>query len=224
LGPSHIALRPSVSGWPGLLRHPARKALGERPSHVERAVSRCGESSKQLFGCRLTWDLIGAAGDCLPELGGRPFLGTWRRGWLPGRGSLSDARLGHRDADRSPVQVSRLGKQVRTCALGVERASAFVVRSKDLQSVFKGNFIDGTRYANNEAAPVSKSSSSSRGHAMSRIELHKRDANGDPVPTFATDAEIQAAEQLRHQLEEQYLTPRWASAPLSKGSDERQHR
>jgi hypothetical protein len=47
---------------------------------------------------------------------------------------------------------------------------------------------------------------------MLKIELHNHDANGDPAPSFATDAEIEIAEKLRHQLEERYLAP---SAPYA---------
>ncbi len=40
---------------------------------------------------------------------------------------------------------------------------------------------------------------------MTRIELYNHDADADPVTSFATDAEIEFADQLRHQLEERYL-------------------
>jgi hypothetical protein len=49
-------------------------------------------------------------------------------------------------------------------------------------------------------------------HVMLKIELYNRDINVDPAPSFATDAEIEFADQLRHQLEERYLAP---SAPSS---------
>ena len=49
---------------------------------------------------------------------------------------------------------------------------------------------------------------------MLTIELHKHDTNGDPPARFATDAEIQVADQLRHELEERYLGSSTASAPL----------
>ena len=52
---------------------------------------------------------------------------------------------------------------------------------------------------------------------MTRIELYNHDANVDPVISFATDAEIEFADQLRHQLEERYLA---RSAPSSCCSDE----
>jgi len=42
---------------------------------------------------------------------------------------------------------------------------------------------------------------------MLKTELHNFDAIGDPPPAFATDAEIEIAEQLRHRLEERYLAP-----------------
>lgn len=47
---------------------------------------------------------------------------------------------------------------------------------------------------------------------MLRIELHNHDANSDPTPNFTTDADIELAVQLRHQIEERYLAP---SAPYS---------
>ena len=40
---------------------------------------------------------------------------------------------------------------------------------------------------------------------MNRTELYNHDAEADPVTSFATDAEIEFADQLRHQLEERYL-------------------
>lgn len=46
--------------------------------------------------------------------------------------------------------------------------------------------------------------------AMIKPEPHNHDTGGDPAPTFATDAEIEIADHLRHQLEERYLAP---SAP-----------
>jgi len=59
---------------------------------------------------------------------------------------------------------------------------------------------------------------------MPRVELHKRDIHGDPVPTFATDDEIRAAEQLRHQLEERYLARPWATAPSPTTPNEGERR
>ena len=48
---------------------------------------------------------------------------------------------------------------------------------------------------------------------MLKIELYNDDDNiGDPPASFATDAEIEIAEQLRYQLEERYLG---SSAPYS---------
>ena len=47
---------------------------------------------------------------------------------------------------------------------------------------------------------------------MLTIELHNHDINGDPAPSYATDAEIELADKLRHQLEERYLAP---SAPVA---------
>jgi hypothetical protein len=56
-------------------------------------------------------------------------------------------------------------------------------------------------------------------HAMLKTELHNFDAIGDPPPAFATDAEIEMAEQLRHRLEERYLalSSDHAHSPVSPG-------
>jgi hypothetical protein len=47
---------------------------------------------------------------------------------------------------------------------------------------------------------------------MIKTELYKREADADPVMSFATVADIEFADQLRHQLEERYLAH---SAPSS---------
>ena len=47
---------------------------------------------------------------------------------------------------------------------------------------------------------------------MLKTELYNHDNIGDPPANFATDAEIEIADQLRHQLEERYLA---LSAPYS---------
>ena len=52
---------------------------------------------------------------------------------------------------------------------------------------------------------------------MTRIELYNHDANADPVISFATDAEIEFADQLRHQLEERYLA---RPGPSSESGEE----
>ena len=49
---------------------------------------------------------------------------------------------------------------------------------------------------------------------MLKIELHNHGTNEDPVPCFATSAEIEIAEQLRHQLEERLLAPSAPPPPL----------
>jgi hypothetical protein len=43
---------------------------------------------------------------------------------------------------------------------------------------------------------------------MLKIELYKRDNIGDPPACFASDAEIEIADRLRHQLEQRYLDHR----------------
>jgi hypothetical protein len=40
---------------------------------------------------------------------------------------------------------------------------------------------------------------------MLNTELNNHEASDDPAATFATDAEIEIADQLRRQLEERYL-------------------
>ena len=49
---------------------------------------------------------------------------------------------------------------------------------------------------------------------MLKIELHNHGAKGDPVPCFTSSAEIEIAEQLRHQLEERLLAPSAPPPPL----------
>ena len=49
---------------------------------------------------------------------------------------------------------------------------------------------------------------------MPNIELYNRDANSDPPVAFATDAEIEIADQLRHQIEKRYLAPSELSPQL----------
>jgi hypothetical protein len=55
---------------------------------------------------------------------------------------------------------------------------------------------------------------------MPKIELQEQDASVEPAPSFASDAEIALAEQLRHQLEERLLGPSAAPSPLLARSDE----
>jgi hypothetical protein len=54
---------------------------------------------------------------------------------------------------------------------------------------------------------------------MPKIELQEQDASGEPAPSFASDAEIALAEQFRHQLEERFLGPSAAPAPLPPQPD-----
>lgn len=57
---------------------------------------------------------------------------------------------------------------------------------------------------------------------MPKIELHNHDANGDPPATFATDAEIGIADQLRHRLEERWLPQSETSLPSTEHSSDGQ--
>jgi hypothetical protein len=47
-----------------------------------------------------------------------------------------------------------------------------------------------------------------------KIELYNDDKIDDPPASFATDAEIEIADQLRYQLEERYLGPSAPHSPL----------
>jgi hypothetical protein len=58
---------------------------------------------------------------------------------------------------------------------------------------------------------------------MFKIERYNTDTIGDPAPRFATDAEIEIAEQLRHQLEERYLAPSAARPPVPARSSAGDH-
>ena len=55
---------------------------------------------------------------------------------------------------------------------------------------------------------------------MPKIELHNHDISFEPAPRFATDAGIELAEQLRHQLEERYLGSSEAPSRLQARSGE----
>ena len=55
---------------------------------------------------------------------------------------------------------------------------------------------------------------------MLKAELHNYDTNLDPAPCFASDAEIEIADRLRHQLEERYLAPSAATPPLPAPSSD----
>ena len=49
---------------------------------------------------------------------------------------------------------------------------------------------------------------------MLKVELHNHHPKADSAPSFATSAEIEIADQLRHQLEQRYLAPSAAPPPL----------
>ena len=49
---------------------------------------------------------------------------------------------------------------------------------------------------------------------MRKNQLPDRDANVEPGPLYASDADIELAQQLRHQLEERYLGSSAAPSPL----------
>jgi hypothetical protein len=49
---------------------------------------------------------------------------------------------------------------------------------------------------------------------MHKSQFRDRDANVEPAPLYASDADIELAQRLRHQLEERYLGPSEAPSPL----------
>jgi hypothetical protein len=49
---------------------------------------------------------------------------------------------------------------------------------------------------------------------MLKTELNNHEANDDPPASFATDAEIEIADELRRQLEERYLARSETLPPL----------
>ena len=55
---------------------------------------------------------------------------------------------------------------------------------------------------------------------MLKAELHNYETNVDPAPCFASDAEIEIADRLRHQLEERYLAPSAATPPAPAPSSD----
>ena len=55
---------------------------------------------------------------------------------------------------------------------------------------------------------------------MLKVELHNHGADGDAAPCFATCTEIEAAEQLRHQLEKRLLAPSTPPPPLPAPSSD----
>jgi hypothetical protein len=73
------------------------------------------------------------------------------------------------------------------------------------------------RYAREVAKARRACSFPQKEPVMTRIELYSHAADADPMTSFATAAEIELADQLRHQLEERYLA---RTAPSSSCSDE----
>jgi hypothetical protein len=68
------------------------------------------------------------------------------------------------------------------------------------------------RYASHGAEAHGARSFLLKEPVMIKTELYNHDADADPVISFATDAEIELADQLRHQLEERYLVRQAPSA------------
>ena len=49
---------------------------------------------------------------------------------------------------------------------------------------------------------------------MRKNQLPDHDASAEPTPLYASDADIELAQLLRHQLEERYLGPAEAPSPM----------
>ena len=49
---------------------------------------------------------------------------------------------------------------------------------------------------------------------MRKKELSDREASVEPAPLYASDADIELAQRLRHQLEQRYLGASEAPSPL----------
>ena len=49
---------------------------------------------------------------------------------------------------------------------------------------------------------------------MRKNQLPDREASVEPAPLYASDADIELAQRLRHQLEERYLGSSGAPSPL----------
>jgi hypothetical protein len=58
---------------------------------------------------------------------------------------------------------------------------------------------------------------------MLKSQLPSRDTGFEPAPSFASDAEIELAEQLRRQLEERYLGQAAAPSTAPVRSDKEHH-
>jgi len=89
-----------------------------------------------------------------------------------------------------------------------------------LWSVLTRHFVAGTRYASQCATAQWVRSFQRNEPIMLKIALYNHHTNGDPAVSFATEAEIEIADQLRHQLEERYFAPSAPSSPLQVRSSE----
>lgn len=87
-------------------------------------------------------------------------------------------------------------------------------------SVLTRLFATGTRYARRELATQRVGSLREEEPIMLMTELPRSNSSDEPAACFPTDAEIEIAEQLRHQLEERYLGPSAADAPLREQARE----
>jgi hypothetical protein len=100
--------------------------------------------------------------------------------------------------------------RVGLCILGVKAACP----------VPTAEFQSGTRYASRWATALWVRSFRKKELVMRKTELYKPDAGAEPQACFATDAEIEIADKLRHQLEERYLASTVPASPSQQCSGE----
>jgi hypothetical protein len=81
-------------------------------------------------------------------------------------------------------------------------------------------FRTGTRYAVGDLTTLRVRTFKQKELVMLNIERPIHDTNGDPVPSFATEAEIEMADRLRRQVEERNLAPAMPSPALEARSSE----
>ena len=72
----------------------------------------------------------------------------------------------------------------------------------------------GTQYATTRTADQWARTFQQTGATMLKTEVDNPAASADPPATFASDAEIEIADQLRRQLEERYLARSETQPPL----------
>jgi hypothetical protein len=96
---------------------------------------------------------------------------------------------------------------------------AVLRRDSGLRELFSKELLSLARDMHLTVRRPSWSISFWKEHIMVKTELYNDDNIDDPPASFATDAEIEIADQLRRQLEERYLGPAAQDSPLRVRSD-----